>query len=430
MVEEIVIEHLTRVEGHGAIRVLIDGSKVKDVKLELFEGPRFIEKILVGKMYYEAPDIVARICSICPEPHQIATVEAIEKAFRASVGRQIKLLRELQLLADVISSHALHLYFLALPDYLGYPDVFSMTSKYGQEIRVGLQLKKTGNAIKETVSGRSIHGCTVKPGGYTRIPSVEELEWLSKLLKQSIEGALMTVKLFSSFDYPDFARDENVFMAVDPGSAYGFSGDHILISTGEKYPVEEYKLLTNEVALPYSTAKRSTYRGKSFMVGALARIALNGSKLRGQAAEMLKDVESKLDLMNPLTNNLAQAIELVYAIGRAIDIIDELLDEGLKQDTEVRLKPVKGLGASCVEAPRGTLYHCYELDDDGRVVKADIVTPTAQNAANIEKYIKISVERLLPRAYRELERFLELIARAYDPCISCATHLIKVERIH
>lgn len=429
MVEEVIIEHLTRVEGHGAIRVLIDGDKVKDVRLELFEGPRFIEKILIGKMYYETPDIVARICSICPEPHQIAAVEAIEKAFRVSIGRQTKLLRELQLLADVISSHALHLYILALPDYLGYPDAFSMASKYGREVKLGLQLKKAGNTIKEVISGRSIHGCTVKPGGYTKIPSVEELEWLSKLLKQSIEGALMAVKLFSSFDYPDFARDENLFMAVDSGSDYGLFGDHILISTGERYPVEDYKLLTNEFTLSYSTAKRSMYRGKPFMVGALARIALNGSKLKGQAAELLKEVESKLDPMNPLTNNLAQAIELVYAVERALDIVNELLDEGLIQCPEVNIKPMKGLGVSCVEAPRGTLYHCYEFDSDGRVLKADIITPTAQNAANIEKYIKVSVERLLPKTDGELERSLELIARAYDPCISCATHMIKVERL-
>lgn len=264
MAREVLVEHVTRIEGHGNIKVLIEDKKVKEVKFEIYEGPRFIEKILVGRMYYEVPDIVARICSICPEPHQIAAVEAIEKAFGASVDWQTKMLRELQLLADVISSHALHLYLLALPDYLGYPDALSMVGKYGREVKMGLELKRAGNTLKEVISGRSIHGCTVKPGGYTRVPTSSELEKLSDMLKQSMEGAILAVKLFGSLKYPDFARDENFFMAVDPGEIYGFIGDHILVSDGSKYPVEEYRKLTNEVTVPHSTAKHSFYKGRPF----------------------------------------------------------------------------------------------------------------------------------------------------------------------
>ena len=429
MAKEVVIEHVTRVEGHGNIKVLIEAGKVKEVKFEIYEGPRFIEKVLVGRMYYEVPDIVSRICSICPDPHQVAAVEAIEKAFGASVDRQTKMLRELQLLADIISSHALHLYLLALPDYLGYPDALSMIDKYGREVKMGLELKRAGNAVKEVLTGRSIHGCTVKPSGYTRVPTPSELEKLSDMLKQSMEGAILAVKLFSSLEYPDFARDENVFMAVDPGEVYGFMGNYILVSDGERYPVEEYRKLTNEVAVPHSTAKHSSYKGKPFMVGALARVLLNGRKLKGRAAEMLKELEPKLDALNPLTNNLAQAIETAYAVERAIEVIDELLDKGLKQDVEVKVKQRKGVGVSAVEAPRGVLYHCYELDDEGRVVRADIITPTTQNAANIEKYIKVSAERLLSIGEERLEGPLELLVRAYDPCISCSAHLIKVVKI-
>ena len=262
-------------------------------------------------MYYEVPDIVARICSICPDPHQIAAVEAIEKALGVSVDWQTKMLRELQLLADTIASHALHLYLLALPDYLGYPDALSMLDKYGREVKAGLELKRAGNAIKEALAGRSVHGCTVKPGGYTRVPTPSELEKLRDVLKRSTEGATLAVQLFSSLRYPDFARDQNVFMAVDPGEMYGFMGDYILVSDGERYPVEEYKRLTNEISVPHSSAKRSSYKGKPFMVGALARLLLNGKRLKGQAAEMLRDLEPKLDALNPLTNNLAQAIETV-----------------------------------------------------------------------------------------------------------------------
>jgi sulfhydrogenase subunit alpha len=429
MVKEVVVEHIARVEGHGNIKVVIEDGKVREVKFEIFEGPRFIERVLVGRMYYEVPDIVARICSICPDPHQIAAVEAIEKALGVSVDWQTKMLRELQLLADTITSHALHLYLLALPDYLGYPDALSMLDKYGREVKAGLELKRAGNAIKEALAGRSIHGCTVKPGGYARVPTPSELEKLHDVLKRSTEGATLAVQLFSSLKYPDFARDQNVFMAVDPGEMYGFMGDYILVSDGERHPVEEYKRLTNEISVPHSSAKHSSYKGKPFMVGALARLLLNGKRLKGQAAEMLRDLEPKLDALNPLTNNLAQAIETVYAVERAIEVIDELLDKGIKQDVEVKVKPKKGVGVSAVEAPRGVLYHCYELDDEGRVVKADIITPTVQNAANIEKYIKVSAERLLSIGEEELERPLELLVRAYDPCISCSVHLIRVAKL-
>ncbi len=429
MAKEVMVEHVTRVEGHGSIKVLIEDEKVKEVKFEIFEGPRFIEKVLVGRMYYEVPDIVARICSICPDPHQVAAVRAIEKAFGVSVDWQTKTLRELQLLADIIASHALHLYLLALPDYLGYPDSLSMADKYGREVKMGLELKRAGNALKEVLTGRSIHGCTVKPGGYTEVPTPSELERLSEILKRSMDGAVLAVKLFSSLKYPDFARGENVFMAVDPGEVYGFAGDYILVSSGERLPVEEYRKLTNEVAVPHSTAKHSSYKGRPFMVGALARVLLNGKKLRGRAAEMLKDLEPKLDAFNPLTNNLAQAIETVYALERAVEMIDELLDKGLKQAAEVEIKPRKGVGVAAVEAPRGVLYHCYELDEEGRITKADIITPTAQNAANMEKYIRVSAERLLSMGEERLEGPLELLVRAYDPCISCSAHLIKVVKI-
>jgi sulfhydrogenase subunit alpha len=206
-------------------------------------------------------------------------------------------------------------------------------------------------------------------------------------------------------------------------------GNHILVSDGGRYPVEEYRKLTNEVTVPHSTAKHSSYKGRPFMVGALARVLLNKRKLKGRAAEMLKELEPKLDAFNPLTNNLAQAIETVYAVERAVEVIDELLDKGLKQDVEVKVRPRRGVGVSAVEAPRGVLYHCYELDDEGRVAKADIITPTAQNAANMEKYIKVSAERLLSMGEERLEGPLELLVRAYDPCISCSAHLIKVIKI-
>lgn len=425
---EILVEHLARVEGHGNIKVVVEGENVRDVKMEILEGPRFIEKILVGRGIDEAPDIVARICSICPDPHSVACVNAIEKAIGFRPTEQTKILRELQLTSDVISSHALHLFLLALPDFLGYPDAISMVPKYGKEVALGLKIKRAGNMIKEVLTGRSVHGCTVKPGGYTRVPTMEELEKLEKVLSESMDGARLAVDLFASFDLPEVYREENMFMAVDPGEVYGFSGEHVLISNGERRPVEDYRLLTNERVVPHSTAKHSYYQGESFMVGALARILLNREKLKGEAAELAERVWEKLDPKNPLANNLAQALEIVYSIERSVELIGWLLDHGIGEPRgELRIRP--GAGVAAVEAPRGVLYHFYEVDGEGRIVRADIVTPTAQNAANMEKYLRISARRLLERKVEDIEPYLEMLVRAYDPCISCSTHLVKVVRL-
>ncbi|MEM3184321.1 MAG: Ni/Fe hydrogenase subunit alpha [Candidatus Hadarchaeales archaeon] len=426
---EILVEHLARVEGHGNIRVVVDKENVREVKMEILEGPRFIEKILVGRSIDEAPDIVARICSICPDPHSVACVNAIEKAIGFRPSEQTRVLRELQLISDVISSHALHLFLLALPDFLGYPDAISMVSKYGKEVALGLKVKKAGNVIKEVLTGRSVHGCTVKPGGYTRVPTQEELEKLEKSLAEAMDGARLAVDLFASFDLPEVFREENMFMAVDPGEVYGFSGEHILISNGERRPVENYRLLTNERVVPHSTAKHSYYQGESFMVGALARILLNRGKLKGEAVELADRIWEKLDPKNPLANNLAQALELVYSVERAIELIEWLLDHGIGEPRgEMKIKA--GMGVAAVEAPRGILYHFYEVDGEGKIARADIVTPTAQNAANIEKYLRISAQRLLERGVDNLEPHLEMLVRAYDPCISCSAHLVRVVRLN
>jgi sulfhydrogenase subunit alpha len=427
-VREIIVEHLARVEGHGAVRVVIDRQNVKEVRMEIFEGPRFIERILVGRSIDEAPDIVARICSICPDPHSVACVNAIEKAIGFRQDERLKVMRELQLMADVISSHALHIFFLALPDFLGYPDALAMAEKYGREVKMALKVKRAGNMIKEVMTGRSVHGCTVKPGGYTRIPTADELEGVRKALEESMDGARLSVELLASLRTPDFPRDENLFMAVDPGDVYGYSGDHILISNGERRPVEDYRDLTNERTVPHSTAKHSYYQGKPFMVGALARLLLNRRKLRGESLEVANRVWDKLDPQNPFSNNLAQAIELVCSVERAIELIDWLLDHGIGEPRgEVKVR--RGSGVAAVEAPRGLLYHFYEVDEDGKIVKADIVTPTAMNAANIEKYLRISAERLLAKGVESLEPHLEMLVRAYDPCISCSAHLVKVVRL-
>jgi len=425
---EISVEHLARVEGHGSIEVVLEGDEVKRAFLRIYEGPRFFERILIGRRYYEVPDITARICSICPDPHQVVSSRAIEKAMGVRVDRQVEVLRELQLISDVIHSHALHLFFLALPDFLGYEDAVSMAGKYPETVKLALKVKRAGNAIKETITGRTVHGVVTKPGGYTRVPRSEELERLARQLEESIDGAREAVRVFSSLEMPSFARRSNLYMAVDPGEAYGYSGDYVLVSDGGRYPVERYMELTNETTVGHSSAKHSSYKGRSFMTGALARLLLNRSRLYGEAREAYGKLEGKIDDANPFSNNLAQAIELLYSVERAVDLINSLLDEGLKDELMVEVSPRAGKGIAAVEAPRGLLYHHYRLDDDGRVIFANIVTPTAQNAANIDDHIRTAVGNLRGLGDEELRFKLEMLVRAYDPCISCSVHLVRLRR--
>lgn len=423
---EISIEHLARVEGHGSIEVVLEGDDVKRAILRIYEGPRFFERLLIGRRYYEVPDITARICSICPDPYQVVSSRAIEKAMGIRVDRQVEVLRELQLISDVIHSHALHLFFLALPDFMGYKDAISMVDKYADTVKLALKVKRAGNAIKEVITGRTVHGVVTKPGGYTRVPRSEELEMLARRLEESIEGAREAVRVFSSLPMPDFARESNQYMAVDPGDAYGYSGDHVLVSDGGRYPVERYMELTNEVTVEHSSAKHSSYKGRSFMTGALARLLLNKHRLYGEAKEAYGKLEDRIDASNPFSNNLAQAIELLYSVERAIDLINGLLDEGIKEELMVEVSPRAGEGIAVVEAPRGLLYHHYKLDDNGVVVFANIVTPTAQNAANMDDYLRIAVRNLRGLGDEELRLKLEMLVRAYDPCISCSVHLVRL----
>lgn len=423
---KIVIDDLARVEGHGGIEVSIEGGEVKDVKMHIPEGPRFFEAIIEGVKYDKVPDITRRICGICTASHSLASIRAIEKAFRVKVTPQTLLLRDLLIHGEVIESHALHLFLLALPDYLGYPDAMAMVDKYPKEVRAAFQLKRAGNMVHNVLSGREVHGMNDRVGGFSTIPKEEILLSVRKSMAESEAAAELAVKLFSSLDIPDFANSENTMMALDPGKTFGYMGDHVLISNGERRRVEEYRELTNECVVEYSHAKHSSYGGSPFMVGALPRVALCGDRLCGTAKELLKENKGKLARENPLSNNLAQAIELVHCRERCIEDIDRLLS-GLEKEAPVKVEPREGSGIGAVEAPRGILYHDYSFDEGGCITKANVITPTAINCANMEKDLRVAAGRLIAEKKENLEGSLELVARAYDPCISCSVHLVRVK---
>ncbi|MFX0067647.1 MAG: Ni/Fe hydrogenase subunit alpha [Promethearchaeota archaeon] len=428
MSRKISIEELTRVEGHGGIEVVFEGNQIKDVKMNIFEGPRFFEAFIEGVYYDKIPDITRRICAICTASHSLASIRAIENAFDVKVTEQTKILRDLLIHGEMIESHALHVFMLALPDFLGFHDAVRMTEKYPGEVKAALQLKKAGNLIHNVLSGREVHGMNDRVGGFSKAPTEKELLEIKQLMESTKGTAMLAVELFAKFDTPKYSDSENVLMALDPGDKFGFIGDYVLISGGERRPIKEYRQLTNERTVKHSHAKFSSYNGSSFMVGALPRVLLNKDKLDGTARELFNEHRDLIVQNNSVTNNLAQAIELVHSVERSIEDIEVLLSMGVHQEELVDIKVKASNGVGAVEAPRGILYHNYEFDSNGRIVKANVITPTAQNAANMEKDFRVTAKNLINEPDDKIREALEIVARAYDPCISCSAHLVRVIR--
>jgi len=427
MHKSIVINHICRVEGHGGITVNIKDGKVTEVNMDIFEGSRFFEPLVVGRAYDEVAPILMRICAICSAAHTVASLMAVENAFDITVSPQTRLLRELLVHGGNIESHSLHLFCLAVPDFMNYPSAIALASDHPQKVKMGLELKKLGNTIQEAIGGRAIHPVNAVIGGFGKVPTGGQLLDLKEQLKKGLEQSLVTVDLVSGLQVPDFCISPNVFAALSfNGSAYSLFGDRIALSTNDTRDANRYKEICRESVVTHSHAKHSRFNDKPFAVGALARMALNGEKLSGKA----KKAKEKLGLSsysdNMLYNNAAQAVELVYSIERSMEIIDELLAAGIKQEKSIDVRAKAGIGTGAVEAPRGTLYHSYSFDEKGRLAEADVITPTAQNLANIEKDLRVSVENLIDRPKESLAPKLEMVVRAYDPCISCAVHLVEV----
>ncbi|MGQ4832655.1 MAG: Ni/Fe hydrogenase subunit alpha [Candidatus Asgardarchaeia archaeon] len=425
----IKIESLARVEGHGGITVHLEGDEVKDVRVDIYEGPRLIETLVINKRIEEDVSITSRICAICTISHRYAAIRGIEKALQIEVPRKVQLLRTLMHYGEMIESHALHLFMLALPDFLGYPSAIAMLNDYEKEVTAGLLLKKLGTETMKLISGRKIHGENPIIGGFGKYPSNEQLLQIKEEAAKHISAVEAAIKLLADFEYPVSFDKKSVFMCLNPpDNTFGFVGDTVLISDGSEVSVEDYKKITNERVVPHSFAKRSLYKGKPFMVGALARINLLGDRLTGLAKKYYSEYYSDDWYYNPLLNNLAQAIELIYCLENIPRLIDEIVK--IKENPCI-VKPsmMNGQATGAVEAPRGTLYHHYKIKDL-RIAEADIITPTAQNLDNIEYHIRHAAEKMLKKKESEekFRLYLEMIARAYDPCISCATHLVRVEK--
>jgi len=417
------VAELGRVEGEGALHVRVKGGKVEDVRLELYEPPRFFESLLRGRSYLEPVDITARICGICPIAYQMSAAVAIEDACGATVDVPIHQLRRLIYCGEWIESHALHIYMLHAPDFLGYDGAIAMARDHADLVRSGLELKKAGNQIVEVVGGRPVHPVNPRVGGFHRAPSRAELEVLVPPLEKAYEIARATVRWTATFDFPEFEPDWELG-SVSHATDYPMLGDRVVSTRGLDIPVRDFPLEFREQQSGHSTALTSRHNGEPYLVGPLARLALNFDKLSTEVRAEAREAGVDASCRNPFRSIIVRALETMEACGVALRVIREYAEPA---SGHVEVQPRAGTGHGASEAPRGLLYHRYEIDAAGLIKQAVIVPPTAQNQLAIEDDLRGVVDANLHLDNERLQALSEQAIRNYDPCISCATHFLRVE---
>jgi coenzyme F420-reducing hydrogenase alpha subunit len=420
------VSSLARVEGEGALHVVVEDGEVIDTQLQIYEPPRFFEAFLRGRQHTEVVDITARICGICPVAYQTSGWQAIEDVCGTVVSEPIAALRRLLYCGEWISSHVLHIYFLHVPDFLGYPDTIALAKDHRAVVERALSMKKAGNAILETVGGRAIHPVNPRVGGFHRAPTKAELAPLAEQLRHALDDALETVLLVAGFEFPDLELDHEL-LAVHEPDRYAIERGTIATSGGLRFPVEAFLDHVTEHQSPHSTALHATLDGRRYLTGPLARYSLSSSLLSPLAREAAADAGLGPTCRNPFRSILVRAVETVYAIEEALRIID---DYERPEPSFVTVTPRAGVGHGVSEAPRGLLYHRYELDDAGLIKAATIIPPTSQNQAAIEDDLRRVVSANLSLDDATLTALCEQTIRNYDPCISCSTHFLhlSVER--
>jgi coenzyme F420-reducing hydrogenase alpha subunit len=417
-------DYLARVEGEGAMLVKIAGGVVEEVKLNIYEPPRFFEAFLRGRAFTEAPDITARICGICPVAYQMSACAAMEQACGVEVGGQLRALRRLLYCGEWIESHALHVYMLHLPDFLGYESAIELARDHPDTVAQALELKKTGNVVMALVGGREVHPINVRVGGWYRAPRKRELQPLVEKLERAREIALETVRFTAGLDFPDYEQDYELVALDEPGE-YPIDRGRIVSNRGLDIAVDEYDEHFVEEHVEWSNALHSSLRERgSYLCGPLARFAHGFEALSPAALEAAREAGLQPGERNPFRSIVVRSVELVYAAEEALRLIAEYEEPDAPA---VEVEPRAGVGHGCTEAPRGILYHRYELDDDGTILEAKIVPPTSQNQRTIEEDLRGVVERSLDVPDEELSLLCEQTIRNYDPCISCATHFLTLE---
>lgn len=420
----IKVDNLARVEGEGALRITLRDGVVGNVELRIFEPPRFFEALLRGRAYTEAPDITARICGICPAAYQMSAVHAMEDALGVTIAPPLRSLRRLLYCGEWIESHALHVYMLHAPDFLGYESAMAMARDHPAEVERGLQLKKVGNELMRLLGGREIHPINVRVGGFYRTPARTELASLAEQLKWARDAALETVRWVAGFEFPDCERDYE-FVALQHPTDYPFNEGRLVSNKGLDIGARDYDAHFEERHVPYSTALQSAIRGRgAYLVGPLARYALNFDRLSPLAQEAARSAGLGPVCTNPYRSIVVRAVEILYACDEALRLVNAYVEP---ERPVVPVEPRAGTGYAFTEAPRGLLYHRYALDAQGAITHANIVPPTSQNQTSIEDDLRAFLPDWLDLDDEALRWRCEQTIRNYDPCISCSCHFLKLE---
>lgn len=428
------VHHLTRVEGHGNILVDIKKGTVERCEWQVPEAPRFFEAMVRGRHYTEVSRIVSRICGICSVGHTLASVKATENALGMQVSSQTNKMRALLKHAENFDSHIVHVFFLATPDLLGAPSVFPLVATHGEVITKALKLKRFGHEWGSLIAGRTTHPTRVVAGGFSELPSLEDCKNLKARILDEMSpdlNAMLDVALTLAPKFPKFSRPTE-YMSLHSDQEYGLYDGVVqtVMPNGEKerYPIADYRRCTNEYVNARSTAKYTKNKMESYMAGALARFNNNYEQLHPEAKKAADKLGLKPLCTNPYLNSAVQLVEIVHSVHESIRILDDIIREGIREEAPV--KPMRhGEGNGAVEVPRGILFHHYKYDSDYLCLGGDCIIPTNQNHANIQ----LDFEKLVPELIqqdkneKEMELALEMLVRAYDPCISCSTHYLNVE---
>ena len=423
---------LTRVEGEGALDLHIHDGEIEELNLRIFEPPRLFEKFLEGRSYSEVLDIVARICGICPVAYQMSASHAIESIFGATPGQWIRTMRRLFYCGEWLESHSLHIHLLAAPDFLGFSSAIEMAGKYPDEVRRGMRIQALGNRILSTLGGRSVHPVGVRVGGFFHAPTEQDMGELLEECRELLPAVEEMVRWVAAFELPD-DQQEFISFSLHHPDEYPMNEGRIIGSDGLDIAISEYQDYFRESHVAYSTALHSRYfpggvmqgEGQPYLVGPLARLNLNLDQLNPEVRDLLEQTGITFPSRNMFHSAMARAVEIHQALIEAISILESYK---LPEHSAIEVKPAAGIGYGCTEAPRGFLWHRYELDEHGDVIKVTIIPPTSQNQARIEEDLHLSLHNLgLDKSDKKLRSHSETVIRNYDPCISCATHFLTLK---
>jgi coenzyme F420-reducing hydrogenase alpha subunit len=420
------VHHITRVEGHGNIVVNARNGQLEECRLDIVETPRFFEAMLRGRPYTEASHITSRICGICAVGHATASLRATETALGIEPSEQTQLLRRLIFLGELLDSHVLHTYMLVAPDFFGVGSVIPLASIAPEAVLRALRVKKLAGDLCAAIGGRHTHPIAMTVGGFTHLPTVEEIRSLRDRLIESRKDMDDTVALFQTLPWPDFKR-QTEYIALSKPDEYAFIDGVITSSEGPTYPTSAYREVTNEHLVPHSSAKHTRNKRDSYMVGALARFNINYAHLHPRAKQAAAALGLTPVCTNPYFNSAAQVVEMVHVVEEAIGLCDTLIERGIQPEPLPKFEGRGGAGVGACEVPRGVLFHDYEIGADGNIANANCIIPTGQNLANIEADMRELVPQILDQGEEKVTLALEMLVRAYDPCISCSVHMLDVK---